>query len=130
VPDNLVMATGRRKTAVAKVSVKAGDGRIIVNGKSAEVYFPTQNDVMLINQPIEATDNKGKWDFQVVVSGGGSSGQAGAVRHGIARALTQADPDSRKALRKGGYLTRDSRMVERKKCGRPKARKRFQFSKR
>jgi small subunit ribosomal protein S9 len=130
VPDNLVTSTGRRKTAVAKVSVKPGDGKILVNGKTAEEYFPTQNDVMIIYQPIEVTDNKGKWDFRVVVTGGGTSGQAGAVRHGIARALSQADPDSKKALRKGGYLTRDSRMVERKKSGQPKARKRFQFSKR
>jgi small subunit ribosomal protein S9 len=130
VPDNPVLSTGRRKTAIAKVSVKPGDGKIFVNGKPAEDYFPTQIDVMIINQPIEATDNKGKWDFRVDVIGGGTSGQAGAVRHGISRALAQADPDSKKTLRKGGYLTRDSRMVERKKSGRPKARKRFQFSKR
>jgi small subunit ribosomal protein S9 len=123
-------ATGRRKTAVAKVWVKPGDGKIFVNGKTVEDYFSTQNDVMIINQPLEATDNRGKWEFRVVVAGGGTSGQAGAVRHGIARALAQADPESKKALRKGGYLTRDSRMVERKKSGRPKARKRFQFSKR
>jgi small subunit ribosomal protein S9 len=123
-------STGRRKTAVAKVWVKPGDGKIFVNGKTAEEYFPTQNDVMIIYQPLEATDNRGKWEFRVVVTGGGTSGQAGAVRHGISRALALADPESRKALRKGGYLTRDSRMVERKKSGRPKARKRFQFSKR
>jgi small subunit ribosomal protein S9 len=123
-------STGRRKTAVAKVWVKPGDGKIIVNGKTVEEYFPIQSDVMIINQPLEATDNRGKWEFRVVVTGGGTTGQAGAVRHGISRALAQADPESRKALRKGGYLTRDSRMVERKKSGKPKARKRFQFSKR
>jgi small subunit ribosomal protein S9 len=130
VPENLIGATGRRKTAVAKVIVKPGAGKITVNGKSIEEYFPTQSDILIIQQPVAITDNKEKWDFQIVVAGGGTSGQAGAVRHGIARALAKADPTSRIALRKGGYLTRDSRMVERKKSGQPKARKKFQFSKR
>lgn len=129
-PENLIGATGRRKTAVAKVIVKPGAGKITVNGKSVEEYFPTQSDILIIQQPVTITDNKEKWDFQIVVTGGGTSGQAGAVRHGIARALSKADPASRIALRKGGYLTRDSRMVERKKSGQPKARKKFQFSKR
>ena len=130
VPEHSGVGTGRRKTAASKVFVKPGDGKITINGKTPEQYFPTKNDVMLIMQPIEATDNAGKWDIQVMVAGGGMSGQAGAVRHGIARALLKADPDSKLALRKGGYLNRDSRMVERKKSGQPKARKRFQFSKR
>jgi small subunit ribosomal protein S9 len=130
VEDNWVMATGRRKTAIARVMVKNGKGKITINGKTPNEFFPTENDVALINQPLEVSDNRGKWEFQIKVQGGGTSGQAGAVLHGIARALAEADPDSRPALHKSGFLTRDSRMVERKKSGRPKARKKFQFSKR
>jgi small subunit ribosomal protein S9 len=130
VPDNWIFATGRRKTSVARVMVKKGNGDVLINNKNPEAYFPTKNQVVLINQPIEASANKGKWDFRITVRGGGFNGQAGAVTHGIARALAAVDPDSKKALSKSGFLTRDARMVERKKAGRPKARKKFQFSKR
>ncbi len=129
-PENWTIATGRRKTSIARVMIKGGDGKITVNGRDPKDYFHTENNVVLINQPLEITNNLGKYDFKIIVKGGGISGQAGAVRHGIARALLQVDPDSKMALRKSGLLTRDSRMVERKKSGRPKARKRFQFSKR
>ena len=129
-PENWTFATGRRKTSIARVMIKGGDGKITVNGREPKDYFHTENNVVLINQPLEITNNQGIYDFKIIVKGGGISGQAGAVRHGIARALLQVDPDSKMALRKSGLLTRDSRMVERKKSGRPKARKRFQFSKR
>ena len=129
-PEDPVMATGRRKTSIARVMVTGGNGKFTVNGKTAEEYFPTKSQIIIINQPLEATDNGGKWDISIKVKGGGFSGQAGAIRHGLARALVQVDPDSKGALSKRGYLTRDSRMVERKKAGQPKARKRFQFSKR
>jgi len=130
VPDNWFIATGRRKTAIARVMVKIGVGKMTINGKEPETYFPTKNDVALIKQPLEISNNKEKWDFKINVIGGGFSGQAGAVMHGIARGLSKADPESRLVLHKSGFLTRDSRMVERKKSGRPKARKKFQFSKR
>jgi small subunit ribosomal protein S9 len=130
VPDNYTFATGRRKTSVARVMVKSGSGAISVNGKPLDEYFPTKIQVLQVQQPLDITDNLNKWDFRVTVSGGGFSGQAGAVRHGIARAVAQVDPDSKQPLSNRGYLTRDSRMVERKKAGQPKARKKFQFSKR
>jgi small subunit ribosomal protein S9 len=130
VADDYVMCTGRRKTSVARVMIRGGSGAISINGKSPEEYFPTKSQIIIIQQPLEATDNNGKYDIRINVRGGGFSGQAGAIRHGIARALVQVDPDSKGALSKQGYLTRDSRMVERKKAGQPKARKRFQFSKR
>lgn len=129
-PDNYTFATGRRKTSVARVMVKSGSGAISVNGKPLDEYFPTKIQVLQVQQPLDITDNLNKWDFRVTVSGGGFSGQAGAVRHGIARAVAQVDPDSKQPLSNRGYLTRDSRMVERKKAGQPKARKKFQFSKR
>ncbi len=110
--------------------VKRGNGAITVNGKTPEEYFPTKAEVITINQPIEVTDNLGKWNFRITVKGGGFSGQAGAILHGIARALIQVDPDSKPTLSRNKFFTRDSRMVERKKPGRPKARKKFQFSKR
>jgi small subunit ribosomal protein S9 len=124
------MTTGRRKTSVARVKLRSGSGTMMINGKSPEEYFPTKTHIIIINQPLEVTDSAGKYEINVNVKGGGFSGQAGAVRHGLARAILQADPDSKQALSKRGYLTRDSRMVERKKAGQPKARKRFQFSKR
>jgi small subunit ribosomal protein S9 len=130
VVDNIVLTTGRRKTSIARVMIKTGAGQITINSKAPEEYFPAKGLVIIINQPLEATDNSGKWDIDIRVKGGGFSGQAGAVRHGIARAIQQVDPDSKPVLTKRGYLTRDSRMVERKKAGQPKARKRFQFSKR
>lgn len=129
-PDGITFATGRRKTSVARVMVKSGSGTVTINGKTSDEYFPTKAQVINIRQPLEITDNIDKWDFTITVTGGGFSGQAGAVLHGIARALVEVDPDSKQALSNKGFLTRDSRMVERKKPGRPKARKKFQFSKR
>lgn len=129
-PDNWVFATGRRKTSVAKVMIRKGNGTILINDKTPEEYFPSKNQVVFINQPVAASANEGKWEIKIAVKGGGYNGQAGAIRHGIARVLVEVNPDSKNALSKGGYLTRDARMVERKKSGRPKARKRFQFSKR
>ncbi len=123
--------TGRRKVAAARVWIKPGTGKITVNGKSVEKYFARPVLQMIINQPLEATKNAGKYDVFCTVEGGGLSGQAGAVRHGISRALDNYNPEvNHKSLRTGGYLTRDSRVVERKKYGRKKARARFQFSKR
>ena len=123
-------ATGKRKNAVARVWIKSGSGKISINGKESGKYFlrPVLN--MLVNQPLELTNKKLKVDTTVTVSGGGLSGQAGAVRHGISKALTLFDPNLRPALKTEGLLTRDSRIVERKKYGRRKARRRFQFSKR
>ena len=123
-------ATGKRKNAVARVWIKNGSGKMVVNGKDADKYFlrPVLN--MLVNQPLELTSKKMNVDTIVTVSGGGMSGQAGAVRHGISKALTLLDPNLRPILKTEGLLTRDSRIVERKKYGRRKARRRFQFSKR
>jgi small subunit ribosomal protein S9 len=123
-------ATGRRKEAAARVWVKPGSGAITVNNKGIEQYFKREVLRMLLAQPFEATELQGKFDVQATVRGGGLSGQAGAVRHGLARALCLADASLRPALKKAGLLTRDARAVERKKYGRPGARKRFQFSKR
>jgi len=130
VPDNWVFATGRRKTSVARVMIKKGNGSILINDRPPDEYFPSKNQVAVINQPIAASTNEGKYDMKITVKGGGYTGQAGAVRHGISRALVEADSEAKDALSKGGYLTRDARMVERKKPGQPKARKKFQFSKR
>ena len=130
--DNLgrSYATGKRKNAVARVWIKDGSGKIVINGKDVNKYFlrPVLN--MLVNQPLELTNKKMTVDTTVTVSGGGMSGQAGAVRHGISKALTLLDPNLRPILKTEGLLTRDSRIVERKKYGRRKARRRFQFSKR
>lgn len=123
-------ATGKRKDAVARVWIKPGPGRITINGRDAEKYFARPVLRMLINQPFAVIDRQGQYDVTCTVSGGGLSGQAGAVRHGISRALTFYEPALRPALKKGGFLTRDSRVVERKKYGRRKARRSFQFSKR
>jgi small subunit ribosomal protein S9 len=123
-------ATGRRKEAAARVWVKPGSGAITINNKGIEQYFKREVLRMLLAQPFEATELMGKYDVQATVRGGGLSGQAGAVRHGLARALCLADASLRPALKKAGLLTRDARAVERKKYGRPGARKRFQFSKR
>ena len=124
-------ATGRRKEATARVWLyKDGSGRIIVNGRKPTMFFCREDLVIHTIEPLRATDMEGKFDIRVKVRGGGISGQAGAIRHGIARALVEANPELRTILRRGGFLTRDPRMVERKKYGRPKARKRFQFSKR
>ena len=123
-------ATGKRKNAVARVWIKPGSGRIEVNGRDSPVYFARPVLRMLINQPFVVTDRLGQFDVWCTVTGGGLSGQAGAVRHGISRALTFYEPGLRPVLKHGGFLTRDSRVVERKKYGKAKARRSFQFSKR
>ena len=123
-------ATGRRKNAIARVWVKRGTGKIVVNGKDQSVYFARPVLRMVINQPFQATDRGGEFDVFCTVKGGGLSGQAGALRHGIATALTRFEPGLRPVLKPFGFLTRDSRVVERKKYGRAKARRSFQFSKR
>ena len=123
-------ATGKRKDAVARVWVRPGAGNITVNTRAFEVYFARPVLRMLIQQPLVAAGRTGQYDVICTVSGGGLSGQAGAVRHGLAKALTYFEPDLRSALKRGGFLTRDSRVVERKKYGRAKARRSFQFSKR
>jgi small subunit ribosomal protein S9 len=123
-------STGKRKGAVARVWLKPGPGRIVVNGREAEKYFARPVLRMLITQPLVVADRVGQYDVVCTVSGGGLSGQAGAVRHGISRALTFYEPALRPALKKEGFLTRDPRVVERKKYGRRKARRSFQFSKR
>ncbi|NOZ26120.1 MAG: 30S ribosomal protein S9 [Nitrospirae bacterium] len=123
-------ATGRRKTSVARVILKPGTGRVEVNNRPIEKYFPRETLRMVVRQPLELAGMYNKLDVKVTVSGGGLSGQAGAVRHGIARALLNVDSDLRPKLKKEGLLTRDPRMRERKKYGQKGARKRFQFSKR
>lgn len=123
-------ATGKRKDAIARVWVKPGSGKIIVNGKEFAAYFARPVLQMILNQPIVAAARVGQYDIIATVVGGGLSGQAGAVRHGISKALTYYEPALRGVLKKGGFLTRDSRTVERKKYGKAKARRSFQFSKR
>ena len=124
------LGTGRRKTAVARVRLASGSGKITINGRALENYFLVDTQRMHMMQPLVATDSVNKYDVRVNVSGGGPNGQAGAVRHGIARALLEADANLRPTLKAQGLLTRDPRMKERKKYGQPGARKRFQFSKR
>ncbi|PTM98854.1 30S ribosomal protein S9 [Mycoplana dimorpha] len=123
-------ATGKRKDAVARVWVKPGSGKITINGKDFSNYFARPVLQMILQQPIVAAARDGQFDIDATVAGGGLSGQAGAVRHGISKALTYFEPGLRSVLKKGGFLTRDSRVVERKKYGRAKARRSFQFSKR
>ncbi len=123
-------ATGRRKTASAHVRIQPGTGVTLVNARAFTDYFPIETQRMYIEQPLKAIDGIGKFDLTVSVTGGGPNGQAGAMRHGIARALLLVDPNYRGTLKKAGFLTRDSRMKERLKPGQPGARKRFQFSKR
>jgi small subunit ribosomal protein S9 len=123
-------ATGKRKDAVARVWVKAGSGKIIVNGKDYSAYFARPVLQMILRQPMVAAARDTQFDIVATVAGGGLSGQAGAVRHGISKAMTYFEPSLRGVLKKGGFLTRDSRVVERKKYGRAKARRSFQFSKR
>ena len=124
------LGTGRRKTSVARVRLAAGNGKIVINGRPFESYFPTEAQRVTVTQPLSLAETASKFDVEVNVSGGGPFGQAGAVRHGIARALLQADINLRPALKADGLLTRDPRMRERKKYGQPGARKRFQYSKR
>jgi small subunit ribosomal protein S9 len=123
-------ATGRRKDAVARVWLKPGSGRIVVNGRDQTEYFARPTLRLVINQPFDIADRRGQYDVVATVSGGGLSGQAGAVKHGISQALTRFEPELRTAVKQAGFLTRDSRVVERKKYGRAKARRSFQFSKR
>jgi small subunit ribosomal protein S9 len=123
-------ATGKRKDAVARVWVKPGSGRIVVNDKEYTEYFGRPVLQMIIRQPIMLTERSGQYDINATVSGGGLSGQAGALRHGISKALTHYEPELRPVLKRNGFLTRDARVVERKKYGRRKARRSFQFSKR
>lgn len=128
--ETVTHTIGRRKEAVARVYVKAGSGKWDVNGRTLGDYFPRPSLVTAIQQPFAATDNVGKYDVRAIVEGGGTTGQAGALRLAVSRALVQIDESHRRKLRDLGLLTRDARAVERKKPGRPGARKRFQFSKR
>jgi small subunit ribosomal protein S9 len=123
-------ATGRRKDAVARVWLKPGSGKIVVNGRDQEVYFARPTLRLVINQPFQVAGREGQYDIIATVKGGGLSGQAGAVKHGIAQALSKFEPELRGAVKAAGFLTRDPRVVERKKYGRAKARRSFQFSKR
>ncbi len=127
---NLAIGTGRRKTATARVFLREGSGKIVVNGKDVKEYFNNEAQVRLVQQPLLVTSNASKYDILINVCGGGLNGQAAACLHGLSRALTQVDPNARTSLKTNGYLTRDSRMVERKKYGQRGARRRFQFSKR
>ncbi len=122
--------TGKRKSSIARVWLKPGAGRIVVNNKTLDEYFGRETSKMVVRQPLELTDNVDKFDIFVNVCGGGDSGQAGAIKHGITKALLEADPEQRPELKKAGFITRDSRVKERKKYGRRAARARFQFSKR
>ena len=125
-----IKGTGRRKTAVARVFIREGSGKIVVNGKDVKEYFATAEQIQVVQQPLIVTSMGSKYDVLINVQGGGMNGQAAACLHGISRALVQIDPDARTSLKANGYLTRDSRMVERKKYGQKGARRRFQFSKR
>jgi small subunit ribosomal protein S9 len=122
--------TGRRKESTARVWIKAGDGTVTINKRPMDNYFGRETLKMVLQQPLDVTEQRGKIDINVNVKGGGLSGQAGAIRHGITRALMEMNPELRSTLKKAGFVTRDPRAVERKKYGRPGARKRFQFSKR
>ncbi|EAS46584.1 Ribosomal protein S9 [gamma proteobacterium HTCC2207] len=128
--DTQFYGTGRRKTSAARVFLTAGSGNISINDRSIDVYFGREVARMIVRQPFEIVDMVNKFDMKITVNGGGNFGQAGAIRHGIARALLQYDENLRSPLRKAGFLTRDARQVERKKVGLHKARKRPQFSKR
>jgi small subunit ribosomal protein S9 len=122
--------TGRRKTAIARVFIAPGSGKITINGNPPETYFVNKEHIYMVMQPLAATANETTYDIKITVTGGGLTGQAGAIRHGISRALVAQDETNLPALRVNGFMTRDSRMVERKKYGQRKARRRFQFSKR
>jgi len=130
VTQNIASGTGRRKTSVARVYLRQGSGAIIVNGKKLDAYFGNKEHVYVVQQPLLAASADTSYDIMVNVNGGGHSGQAGAIRHGLSRALVGLDENLRSVMRANGFLTRDSRMVERKKYGQPGARKKFQFSKR
>ena len=128
--DKVFTATGRRKTSVARVFLKSGKGQITINNRTLQEYFGRETARMIVLQPFDLTQTSGSFDIEVNVTGGGNSGQAGAIRHGITRALMQVNADFRSPLKKAGFVTRDPRAVERKKYGRHKARKRPQYSKR
>jgi small subunit ribosomal protein S9 len=123
-------ATGKRKTSIARVWLKPGAGNITINNKTLDEYFGRETSKMVVNQPLELTENVGKFDIYVTVCGGGDSGQAGAIKHGITKALLEVDTELRGILKKAGFITRDSRIKERKKYGKKAARASFQFSKR
>jgi len=123
-------ATGRRKSSVARVWMKPGTGEIVINKRPIDEFFGRETSKMVVRQPLELTDNVGKYDIAVNVAGGGVSGQAGAIKHGLTKALLEVDPELRGVLKKAGFITRDSRIKERKKYGRRGARRSFQFSKR
>ncbi len=127
---NSFYATGRRKEATARVWISAGEGQVVINGRTMDEYFGRETSKMILQQPLALLEQNGKIDIRVNVSGGGLSGQAGAIRHGLSRALASYNPEFRPPLKKAGLLTRDPRAVERKKYGQPGARRRFQFSKR
>ena len=122
--------TGRRKEATARVWIEPGDGTVVINGRTMDEYFGRETSKMILQQPLQLLEQSGKINIRVNVCGGGLSGQAGAIRHGLSRALVSFNPEFRPALKKAGFLTRDPRAVERKKYGQPGARRRFQFSKR
>lgn len=128
--EQIICATGKRKTSVARVRMKPGTGIITVNKRDIDVFFGRETSKMVVRQPLELTENVGKYDISVNVVGGGASGQAGAIKHGITKALLETDPNLREVLKKAGFITRDSRVKERKKYGRRGARRSFQFSKR
>jgi small subunit ribosomal protein S9 len=128
--DKGFYATGRRKESTARVWIKQGTGNVTVNGRPLDEYFGRETSKMILNQPLDVLEQKGKIDMEINVRGGGLSGQAGAIRHGLSRALCLLNPEFRPPLKKAGFLTRDARSVERKKYGQPGARRRFQFSKR
>jgi small subunit ribosomal protein S9 len=130
VVKNLAIGVGRRKTSVARVYLREGNGKVVINGRPMEKYFPSPIHVYAVQQPLSVTDGLSAYDITINVKGGGSTGQAEACRHGIARALLLHDENNNTALKANGFLTRDPRMVERKKYGHRKARRRFQFSKR
>jgi small subunit ribosomal protein S9 len=129
-PTHLQQSVGRRKEAVARVRLAPGTGNITINGRTMDEYFGRETSKMILVEPLKLVDQMGKLDIFVTANGGGLSGQAGAIRHGISRALVEFNPEYRPVLKKAGFMTRDARAVERKKYGRPGARKRFQFSKR
>lgn len=128
--EQKIYATGKRKTSIARVWLKPGSGKIVVNQRPLDEFFGRETSKMVVHQPLELTDNVGKFDIFVNVTGGGPSGQAGAIKHGITKALLDTDPALRGVLKKAGFITRDSRVKERKKYGKAAARRSFQFSKR
>ncbi len=128
--EKVLYATGKRKTAIARVRILSGNGNFKINNKTLDDYFIRETSKMIIKQPLELTDTKGKYDITINVKGGGTTSQAGAIKHGISKALLDANADFRGILKNAGFLTRDSRVKERKKYGQRKARAKFQFSKR